>query len=388
MFFVYISSSQEKPVERLILDNADLASGEMTDGNQRTLILTGNVQFHQGEAVLKCDKALQFVDQERTLLTGNVSIIEKSKQMYGDTIDYNEKTQFAIARGHVKMVDSTKTLTGDFLKYYQDQEKVIVDSNVTLFDNSEFSSLAGRHAEYYRNTGYAQVTGQPVFTQTDTSSNLTLTIRGVLMEMFHDGDSIKVDDQVHITRGEMNAKCGKLLYIKKDELVILDEAPYAFQKNDHITGSQIELKLVKNKVKRIRVNKDAIVVSRVDSLIQTNIPYDLLTGEEIWVEIKNDEIDSVLVKGRATSYYHIIEKQQEKGINKILCDELLMVFAQGKVTHVTGSSAPGMSTGVFFPPAGREKIEGELKEVLMKMQKNIEAKQFPALQIGLPALEQ
>jgi len=65
-----------------------------------------------------------------------------------------------------------------------------------------------------------------------------------------------------------------------------------------------------------------------------------------------------------------------------------MVFAQGKVIKVTGSSAPGLSTGVFFPPVSREKIESELTEVLLKMQKTIEAKQFPALQINLPAPEQ
>jgi len=376
LFFVNFSltTSHEENTERLILDNADRANGDMIR-DRSVLILTGNVKFHQGDAILLCHKAFQYLDDDHTILTGNVQIYDQSKQLFGDQIDYYEKTKFANAEGNVKLIDSSKTLTADYIKYFQEQEKAIADSNVTIQYNDEHIFLVGKHAEYFRNDGYARVTGEPVFTRIDTTNNTELVITGELMEMFDEGDSVIVTEKVHITRGEIVADCEKLLFIKKEEKIILGSSPIAYEKDDHLTGKQIILFLKENKVNQIHITGDAIVTTKVDSALQTNIPYNLLTGEQIQVILMDEKIDTVIVLGRATSYYHILEDNEEKGINKILCDELVMVFDEGKIKYVTGKSNPGMSNGIFFPPASQNKIEGELTELLKKLKINRDIQQ-------------
>ncbi len=363
--FSFIIAAEEKP-ERLILDNADTANGE-TIQDQSVVVLTGNVKFHQGEATLLCDKAFQYIDDDHTILTGHVQIFDEAKQLFSDKIDYFEKTRLAVAEGNVSLIDSSKTIKSDYLKYFEKQEKAVADSNVTILENNEQITLVGKHAEYLREEGYAKVTGQPVFTRTDTSNNTELVITGEIMEMFDDGDSVVVTQKVHITRGDIVADCEKLLFLKQEERIILDLSPVAYENDDHLTGKQIVLLLKDNKVTQIHIQGDAIVTTKVDSVIQTHIPYNLLTGEQIQVMLKEEQIDSVFVLGRATSYYHILEDEEEKGINKILCDELLMVFTEGKVKNVNGSSKPGLSNGIFFPPASQNKIESELTDLLKKL---------------------
>jgi len=372
--FSVVFAREEKP-ERLILDNADTANGE-TIQEQSVLILTGNVKFHQGDAILLCDKAYQYIDEDHTLLTGNVQIYDQAKQLFSDKIDYYESTRVAVAEGNVTLIDSLKTLTADFLKYFENEEKAVADSNVIILDNDEQISLQGSHAEYLRNDGYARMTGKPVFTRKDTTDSTELVITGEVMEMFDEGDSVVVTDKVHITRGDIVADSEKLLFYKSEEKIILAVSPVAYEKDDRLTGEQIILLLRDNKVKQINIAGDAIITTKVDSVIQTNIPYNLLTGEQIQVKLKQETIDSVFVFGRATSYYHIVEDEEETGINKILCDELLMVFDEGKIKNVKGSSKPGLSNGIFYPPVSQHKIESELTDLLKKLKIETELEQL------------
>ncbi len=366
LFFVNVFSAEEKNT-RPVLENADRGYGELVD-NQQVWNLFDNVRFRQDSVIMLCDKAIRYMDEERTLLIGNVQIFDSSKTLYGDQVDYYEPQKLALVKGNVKFVDSTKTFTSDFLKYFQDSEILIADSNVVISDNVENSTLTGAHMEYHREDGYAKLLGEPVFTRVDTVEDAELLIAGELMEMFHDGDSILVKENVSIHQGEISAFGDSLKYLKDAQKVVLESFPYAFENEDKLTGEAIHLYLVENKVRRIHVIGNSIVTTLVDTPVVTTIPYNLLTGDEIWVKLKEQKIDSVNIIGKATSYYHIIEDNAEKGINKILCDELLILFADNMVKKVYGSSKPGMSTGQFSPPGNKKKLEQELREMLQKLE--------------------
>lgn len=357
---------QKKDSARLVLENADSGYGQIRDG-QKVSILSQNVRLRQDSVIMLCDSAVRYMDDERTILLGHVHIYDSTKSLFGDQVDYFESQKLVVARDNVRFVDTTKTFLADFLKYFQDSEILMADSNVSIIDFSESSTLTGAHVEYHRETGYARITGDPVFSQEDTTEKVVLTISGDSMEMFNDGDSLRVKDDVSITRGNIVAHGDSLKFFKPLDLIILESSPTAFEDEDYLTGDVIQLHLLDNKVDQIVVEGHAIVTTKVDSPITPHIPYNLLTGDRIWVKLEDQKIDSVRIQGKATSYYHVIEKDEEKGINKVLCDDLLILFTDGVVKKVYGSSRPGLSTGQFSPPGKQKQLETELAELLQKL---------------------
>ncbi|HID24668.1 MAG TPA: hypothetical protein EYP14_20035 [Planctomycetaceae bacterium] len=105
----------------------------------------------------------------------------------------------------------------------------------------------------------------------------------------------------------------------------------------------------------------------MDTLKDGELRYDLLTGEDITVSVKDEQVDTVIVRGRATSYYHLFEDGVEKGLNKVLGDEIRMLFSDGELKKVIVTSDPSTSTGTFYPPKSKAMIEKELNELLAKI---------------------
>ncbi len=359
------ATSDPLPAERLELIHADQFEGTTING-QQVRKFEGKVEFRQGTAQMLCQRATQFLDEERVIFEGQVSMVDSGKQMLADKIEYFEGTRRALATGNVKMIDSSKTLTADEIEYFDREEIAKARGHVVLTDEKERLTLTGGRAEYNRAIGYAMVIEHPVLIQSDSTKEKEITITGEIMEMFEDGDRIMVEKTVQITRGEVVAQSDSLEFLRKQNRAILSARPKAQRQNDHLTGKNIELILHGTEVSAIHIVGSAVVTSRVDTLITTDIPYDLLTGDDIMVSIANEAVDTVIVKGKATSYYHVIEESKEKGLNKVLGDEIRMFFANDEMERVDVESAPGSSVGTFYPPNSKSEIETELAALLAK----------------------
>ena len=92
-----------------------------------------------------------------------------------------------------------------------------------------------------------------------------------------------------------------------------------------------------------------------------------MTGEKIKVTLKDEQIDTVKVMGRATSFYHVIEDSVEQGLNKVLGDDLQMMFLNGELEIVQVESSPSTSVGNFYPPNSYGQVEDELVALLTKI---------------------
>jgi len=363
---VAVQTRPSEKQEKIKLIYADQLSGDVIDGkNVRKLV--GHVKFRQGASILTCDRATEYVDEGHVLLLGRVRMVDSTRELLADKVHYFEETRKAVAEGRVVFSDSSKIMKANELEYDEINEIVTAVRNVTLSDTAKHMTLYGDSIKYHRHEGYALAHGHPKFVKLDSTESRTLTITGNVMEMFDDGERVKVSGDVVITRGEVVAHCGELEFINNEEKVILSITPEAQRESDFLKGKNIELFLQDNEVKAIKVSNNAIVTSQVDTVKDPRQRYDLLTGENILVSLHDEQIDTVVIKGRATSYYHLFEDGQEKGINKVLGDEIRMFFTDGNLKRVVVKSDPSTSTGTFYPPHNQSLIEGELRGILTQI---------------------
>ncbi len=352
--------------EKLMLVHADALKGQKV-GEEEVRQFIGNVEFRQGKATLTCERATQYELAGKFVLVGDVAFIDTSKSLFGDQITYYEATRISYVEGHVRLVDSSKTMTADRLRYLDEEKIAFADGRVALRDEKEQITLIGEHAEYDQENGYAKVTGDAVLTKKDTTDADSLIIYGGLFEMFKDGDRFIVTDSVRLIRGEIEAFCDSLEYFQQESRLKLANKPRIRQGEQYLTGQAVSLVLDDADVQAIHIVGNAIVASVVDSSIRTNVPYDLLTGQEMMVYVTDEKIDSVRIDERATSYYHVIEEGKEKGLNKALGDALFITFDQDTLKRVRVISSPSVSVGEFHPPTHKALLETELEEQLAKL---------------------
>ena len=211
---------------QLITVIGDSLVGKMVSG-ESTREVYGNVVLTQGDVIITCDKAIQFISRNDAELIGNVIVkkdtltiktphgfyygnLAKTRSNAGVYLDdkkviltadsgeyfFNEDRAFFESR--VKLYDTTTTLTANELTYFQQQNRALAIGDVTIFDgeneiiadtlehfrNTKItfafsnvrlinfknnSEIYGEHLEDYRERGYSLIDVSPLFIQVDTS---------------------------------------------------------------------------------------------------------------------------------------------------------------------------------------------------------------------------
>ena len=374
VLYIVCPSLRAQTGGRLVLVHADSARGFLHEGRM-VRELTGNVVFQQDSSHMYCHQARQFVDEAYVHFSGAVRIITPPRQLLADEIYHYEQRREQVARGHARLIDLVRTLDAESLHYYEVQDRAVAAGHAVLHDRDEWVTLRGRLIEYKRSAGYADVQGQPVFVRQDTSAHDSLVIRSRIMEMFDDGKRIQARDSVTLVQGTMSAQCGLLSYLRAQEKITLALQPRAQRDQDRMRGVEIDLLLKDRTLTGMQIRGQAMVMTRVDTLLSAEMMHDFLSGEELYVGVRDNQVDSVYVKGRATSYYHFFDEKKYLGINKLLGDEIGMGFRDGKVQRVTVTSTPATSNGIFYPRRQQSALVTELNELLAQFQRGAAAPQ-------------
>ena len=211
---------------KLITVIGDSLVGKVING-ESTREVYGNVVLTQGDVVITCDKAIQFISRNDAELIGNVVVkkdtltiktprgfyygdLAKTKSNAGIYLDdkkviltadsgeyfFNEDRAFFESK--VKLYDTTTTLTSNELTYFQQQNRAVAIGDVVIFDgeneiiadtlehfrNTKItfafsnvrlvnlknnSEIYGEHLEDYRERGYSIIDLKPLFIQVDTT---------------------------------------------------------------------------------------------------------------------------------------------------------------------------------------------------------------------------
>ncbi len=348
----------------LQLIHADSARG-FSENGRLVRELMGSVEFMQDSSRMFCDRALQYPGERLAIFSGRVRIITPPRELQAEQIYHYEVRREQIARGRARLITPRQLLTAEALHYFEKEERALAEGHAVISDSSERAYLSGARIEYLRLKGYARVDGDPLFVRHDSSGTDSMAVRSQRMEMFEDGERILARDEVTITQGEVSARCGEMTFVRNGEKVLLTIQPEARRAADFLRGSEIDLYLDQRILRGIGIRGSALMVTRVDTLASPEPRYDLISGEEVYVRIKKNSIDSLHVRGRATSYYHLFDERNYQGFNKVLGDELMMSFAEEKVKWVGVKSAPAASNGAFYP-AGQERPLLKEMEPLLK----------------------
>ncbi len=389
LLFIITSQSNSQQQTKLIqLIHADSLIGRKYDSKVvRELI--GNVQLKHENIYLWCDRAIQYVDENRVeaygnlkvrqdtlfleadqgvylgdrkiaICDGNVKLTDGRTTLEADHGNYDTQKKIATFKTNVKLVDSTTIITAEQLFYYRTDKKSIAVGNVVIKNLENNITIYGGYFENYDSAKYSIIRNNPKLVQIDTASDGkidTLIVVGKFMEAFRDTNvsMFSATDSVVIVRGNLSAVCGDVFYYDKKEIIILWRKPIIWYGDSQVSGDSVVVKLKERRIDEVYVYGSAFVIEPAD----TSYPerFNQLKGRSLVIKFKDNKVDEVHVVKNAISLYYIFETSDKgdkkaNGVNYVSGDSVWIKFKDGKMSRI---KIVGGIEGTYYP---EEMVEG------------------------------
>ena len=347
--------TQERP--RLV--HADSLIGIVEDGEE-VMKLKGDVRFIQGDASMTCEEARWWEDKQRMRMVGDVFIHDGEHTLYAQRVDYDGLRREESAYDDVLLIAGNRRVRSDFLHYEQKTRIAVARDDVIITDLIERATLFGMWAKYDRQSDYGVIKGNPRLVKEDSLSADMLSVEGVCIEVWGEGQRVVVTDSVQFVKGDMSAACSRAEYFSGDSLLVLEQIPVVWYRDQKITGDTITLRLDGITFRRSHIRGNARIVT-LDSTDR-----DILEGGTIVIDAAytdKDTIQTITVEDQASSRYHIREKDEDQeGVNVVTGDRLVLVIIGDRLRSVEVVSSPGESTGVYTPKGVEENPKTENRE--------------------------
>lgn len=338
---------------RAQLVHADISRGQEINGEQ-LFILEGDVHFVQDTVSIFCDRADHYRSQNKIILTGNVKIYRGQELLKADLVTYYDHSKLAISEGNVYVERPGQEIYTEYLKYYYETDQAYAKNKVKLVDRSSGATVLADEGEYLPQEFRSRVRKNVHFWQSDSSSSDTLHIYSQEMDYFFAPErKTLARDSVRIIRGGLEAECDSAIYLVDKERVFLEINPQARQEGSNLSGTQMELDLTGQILRKILVRGNAVATSLDDSLSRNE---NRLTGQGIDAFIVERKIDQLWAFENARSKYYLKDDGRPQGVNTASADTIRIFFQAGEVDRIT---VIGGSQGIYYPANYQGKISSE-----------------------------
>jgi len=251
------------------------------------------------------DLVLKSAGSNTNTMSGDelISILERNVVfVYDDAVIKSEYAKWWRSKGtvhfskHVHVTKEKQDLTCDQLDYDKSKKMLRAQGAIDFYDGKERTRLLGQHADYYPDSKFITMSGNPVFIHYDTAAHDTVIIHGEQMSY---SDSLKLAEvlrNVSIQKGKVLSRCQAARYFTEGDRALLRVKPNIMFEHDSLSGDSMDMLLTKKTMRGMSVDgnshgmyKD---VSGKDTLI-TNV-----FGDSLYMALDDSgKVDSLVPFG-------------------------------------------------------------------------------------------
>lgn len=361
--------SQEKG--EMIVVVGDSLVGRIISG-ETTREVYGNVVLTQGNVIITCNKAIQYISRNDAELIGNVVVKQDSMTIKTPQGFYYGNERRAESSAGVQLDDKKVILTADSGEYFFNEDKAVFRSRVTLYDTA--STLTSKELTYFKNEDRAIAVGSVKIIQKDNiinadtlehfrnsrvtfaNSNVSVRNRSNSVQIFGDHlidyakqfhtivDKNPLLIQVDTTRTRLPdtlAMGPDIIQIKLDTLIIKSKMMEAYRDTINTFLAMDSVKIWRDTFSSINdfsvylKNEDKIITYRKKEDDAKPVLWNeetQLSGDSVSIFLKDHEIQALEVV--KTAFVLSPNENYQNRFNQISGDKLIMYFDSGAVSRV------------------------------------------------------
>jgi len=356
---------------RELIGNVKLTQGSVVVTCRRALqYLTANTVQLEGEVEVRdssmrmvCSHGMYYGNDRVAEAFERVTVEDRNTTLNADYGKYFVKQKRVYFRGNVTVSDTQSILKSRELIYDRREQSADARGNVTITGRRNRMTIFGNHFEDFKQKGYSRMTDHPRLLQVDTASNGafdTLAVTSGVMESYQDSlGQLVARDSVRIVRGVIAAEAGASTLYTQADSIILRRSPFLWYtgegaQENQVSGDSIFIKLRNRKLGTVYVRGNAYAISRGDS--QYPARFDQMTGQEITMRFVDNKIQRIDVDKTATSLYYLFDGSKPNGLNKASGDHVTIVFANGRIDKLKVIAGP---EGEYYPEKMIRRRESE-----------------------------
>ncbi len=327
------------------------------NGNTHFLSFKDSVFLITDDYTVESDTMFHHSETERTWFYGNTNISGQGgdiicKKGFFDAI--NETSWFVDS---VEIYNESQTIKGDSIFYNQALDRGKVFGNVYLNDTTDGYVLTGDYALYKQLSGYAFVSGNPVYSLEVDGD--TLHLAGDTLLTYRNNDTaerfLKVYYNVRIFKSDFQGRCDSLFYSEIDSTFHLYESPILWTGVNQMTSDNMDLKLRNGNMDSLFMTGNAFLLSETEEIY-----FDQIKGRDMFGRFRNNELQTIFVSGNGQTVYNAYDENEVLlGINRADCSDLEIRVRDNKIHRIVFLVKPN---AVLYPiddiPAGEQRLKG------------------------------
>jgi lipopolysaccharide assembly outer membrane protein LptD (OstA) len=307
---------------------------------QGLLDLTGHVKLVDSTTTVTCDQATFSENEDVLRASGHVTITDRDAVLNAPAGTYDRRSGRIDLTGGVEGRDKDQQLRCDAASYDRDSMLVRARGSVHGFDEPHKLALDARAMDFDRRTREAVATGEPVLTSRDERGRVT-RLRGTTLRVNTETRVAEALDSVTVERDTLRARGDYALFDDRLGRGWLLGHPRVYDDQTSVTGDTLEFWSEQRVLKRVRVRGNAVVDYKGIRPATTG-ESSRLTGDEVQVYFRDEDIDSLVAVGTARNEYqalptagHSAERNLAKG------DTITVFFKEHKIdrARVQGAAA-------------------------------------------------
>jgi lipopolysaccharide export system protein LptA len=170
----YLSSNEAELIGNVIVKQDSLTLQTEKGyyfGNLKKTKSTSGIILNDTKVILSADSGEYFFDEARAFFQTNVNLIDSTTNLSADELTYYKNIDKSIAVGNVSINDGDNIISADTLTHLRKSKYSIADGNVSIKNYKDNITIYGSHLEDDGNLKYTLINKNPLLIQIDTTFN-------------------------------------------------------------------------------------------------------------------------------------------------------------------------------------------------------------------------
>lgn len=305
--------------------------------NQALFFFKDSVQLTNPNFVMNSDTLKYFSNTEFVNFLGPTTITGDSNLIYCETGWYDTKKDQSQYYDNAYILTDGRKLEGDTLFYDRILGYGEANQNIIITDTANKILIGGEHGEIYEKIDSAIIYDRPLLTQildgdslfmhADTFKVYKDSLLNQFMIAYHD---------VKIFKSDLQGKADSIVYALTDSTIQLHHEPVLWSDSNQLTAVQINIRTKENKIHSIFLDKDAFIISEVDS-----VKYNQIKGKEMTGYFKGSKLSTIKVRGNGeTTYFGQDDQDKFIGVNVAESSDIDITLADNKINTIAFINQP------------------------------------------------
>ncbi len=172
----YISSNNAKLIGNVVItqDTVTIITNEgYYYGSERRAETTTGIKLNDKKVILTADSGNYYFNEKKAVFMHNVKLYDTTSTLTSERLIYFRDEDRVIATGNVKIINASNIIYADSLDYYRKNKISFAYRNVEIRDLKNNVMIFGNHLEHYANKHYTLVDKNPLLMQIDTTYSST-----------------------------------------------------------------------------------------------------------------------------------------------------------------------------------------------------------------------